>query len=145
MKSNRERERVTFWEALEGFPPYYVRILAKRTVEDGNSAISDAELAIAAGMPIARAREISRMEGWGNVTVNEMLAFTAACNFDPTDFDDRNRATGYLYVCKKRKTTPFKYLRVHPKWESEFLPLIKMLAQKLGVTGSAQAAQPIQR
>lgn len=126
-----EKEK-TFWEALREFPPYYVRLLAKRPAGDGNSAISDAELAIAAGIPLNRIREIAKMHTWDDVKVGELLAITAAANFDPTDFSDRKRATDYLYQIKRRGNEPFRYLRVHPKWESEFLPLIKFLAATHG-------------
>lgn len=138
-------KEITFWEALRKFPPYYVRILAKRSAEEGNLAISDAELAIASGIPISRVREIARLDEWDSVTVGEVLAFTAACCFDPTKFSDRNRVIQYEYVCKKRGNTPFRYLRRHPKWESEFLPLIKMLKAKLATNGASLAAQPIAR
>ena len=125
-------KETTFWEALSEYPPYFVRLLAKRSREEGNLAISDAELAIASAIPLTRVREISKLESWDTVMICEMTAFTAACNFDPMNFKDRNRAKQYLYVCKKRKSTPFYYLRKDKKWPTEFLPLIKMLASRLG-------------
>lgn len=124
-----EKKPLGFWEVLAEFPPYYVRILAK-TPKPGRGtdlAISDAEIAIGSGLDINRVREISRMMGWHAVTLLEFGAFTKACNFDPTSAADRRRCNQYEYICTRRKVIPFAYLRSSPKWESEFLPLVKML------------------
>ncbi len=126
----KRKPLLNFWEAFEKFPPYYVRLLAKEPGNGGHEAFSDAQIAIAAGLPINRVREIARLTQWDTVPFAEILAFTSACNFDPTNFIDRNRERNYLYICKRREVTPFKYLRKHPKWHSEFLPLVKMLTER---------------
>lgn len=120
------------WQAFEDFPPYQVRLLAKRVGagRDKNLAIDDAELAIRSGIPIDRLREIYRAENWDAVTHGEILAFTVACNFDPTNPRDRQRVRQYQYVCLKRKVRPFRYLMNSPHWESVFLPLIRLLASR---------------
>ncbi len=130
---------ITFWKAFREYPPYYVRLLAKSQGNGPHEARSDAEIAIASGLPINRVREISRMEQWDTVTYAELLAFTAACSFDPTSSDDRRREKEYSYVCKKRGSMPFQYLRKHPKWHSEFLPLVKLLAARMTATAPAMA------
>lgn len=120
------------WRVFEDFPPYYVRLLAKRVGagRDKNLAIDDEELAIRSGIPLDRLREIYRAEAWDGVTHSEMLNFTVACNFDPTNPRDRQRIRQYEYICLKRKVRPFQYLRNSPKWESVFLPLIQLLASR---------------
>jgi hypothetical protein len=87
-------------------------------------AISDADMAIRSGIPIDRIREISQMESWENVPVNEARRFFAAGNFDPTKAEHRARVVKYQQICTKRNATPFHYLRRSPKWETEFLPLL---------------------
>jgi len=120
-------KHVTFWEALDKFPPGFVRMLAK----NGADALSDAEVAIGSGLTIDRVRQIKFLPTWQTVPLGEICAFFLACNFDPTNAEDRNRVYQYEYVCKKRKTIPFQYLRKHPKWESEFLPLVKEFQSRL--------------
>lgn len=127
-----ETRNPSHWRAFEEFPPYYVRLLAKR-VGAGRSrdlAIDDTELAIRSGIPLDRLREIYRAENWDSVTHGEILAYTVACNFDPTNTKDRQRVRQYLYVCLKRKVRPFQYLWNSPRMESEFLPLIQLLASR---------------
>ncbi|MBU2072772.1 MAG: hypothetical protein KKA68_21265 [Gammaproteobacteria bacterium] len=115
---------LTFWDAIERFPPYYVRMLAKERLR----ALSDAEVAIGSAMSIDRVREIKTMTDWNLVKIGEFLAFCSGCNFDPTSATDRHRVYEYERICKKRSTMPFLYLRKHPKWETEFLPLLKIAA-----------------
>lgn len=127
-------KEITFWEALRHFPPYYVRMLAKN---GRATALSDADIAIASGLEINRVRQIKCLTCWDDVTVGEMLRFTTACNFDPTRSKDRLRAHTYERVCQKRNVIPFLYLRKSPKWESELLPVLKILQQKLTQQSSA--------
>ena len=114
----------TPWDYLAAFPPPYCRMLAK---EPGSGmvdmAVTDEELAIRAGIPVTRIREISRMENWDGVPHGEMRRFFNACNFDPTNAAHRERVTRYQSICQKRKSVPFQYLRRSPRWETEFLPL----------------------
>lgn len=126
-----ERE-TTFWEALQQFPPYRVRLLAK----NGAVALSDADVAIASGLDINRVRQIKFMKSWDAVTVGELLRFTAACGFDPTRNKDRRRAYDYERSCQRNKN-PYKYLRQSPKWASEFLPLFQLLKEELTRQSSA--------
>lgn len=123
------QRKATFWDQIGQYPPYYVRMLAKNS-STGRlaAALSDAEIAIASGIPLPRIRQIVRLTAWAEVTLGEMMSFTIACNFDPTDFNDRRRVASYEYACTKRKTTPFSYLRKSPQWESEILPLLKIAA-----------------
>lgn len=120
----------TPWECLEAYPPPYCRLLAKEP--GGGSAdmsVTDAELAIRSGIPLSRVREISRMESWVGVPVDEVRRFLAGCNFDPTNPVHRQRVRTYEKQCTKRKSVPFHYLRRSPKWETEFLPLLLLVSR----------------
>lgn len=120
--------KLTPWEAIDQYPPPYVRLLAKRPGSGrADMAMSDAEIAIHADMPASRVREISRLPSWDGVPLGEVRRFFAACQFDPTRSRDRQRVSVYERVCTTRKKEPFNYLRLSPKWESEFLPLIRIL------------------
>lgn len=120
----------TPWEFFEAYPPPYCRLLAK---EPGGGtadmAVTDAELAIRSGIPINRVREISRLDSWASVPLDEARRFFAACNFDPTSAQDRSRVNNYEKICTKRKSVPFHYLRRSPKWETEFLPLLLIVSR----------------
>lgn len=130
-------KHITFWAALQAFPPFYVRMLAKT----GHSqALSDAEIAIASGIDINRVREIKFLTVWDTVTFGEILRYTTACNFDPTRQLDRARAHKYDQICQKRNVVPFQYLRKSPKWDSELLPVLRILQQKLGQMRHSSAA-----
>jgi hypothetical protein len=114
----------TPWEYIDSYPPPYCRILAKKKGSgSGDMAITDAELAIKTGIPLSRVQQISKMETWAGVTNAEMRSIFEAINFDPTNSQDRSRVNRYQLVCQKRHSTPFRYLRMSPKWETEFLPL----------------------
>lgn len=121
-------KRMNHWEAWLAFPPYYVRLLAKRGHE---LALSDAEIAISSGIDINRVREIKCLTAWDTCTHREMIGYTMACNFDPTNQKHRARAKCYEQACKRRNVLPFQYLRKHPKYESEFLPMIRILKEQL--------------
>ncbi len=124
----------TFWECWQRFPPYYVRMLAK----NGHAtALTDADIAIASGIDINRVREIKCMTSWDTVPMGEILRFTTACNFDPTRSKDRSRAHNYERVCQQRNVIPFLYLRRSPKWDSELLPVMRILQEKLMRRSSA--------
>lgn len=127
----------TCWEFISAYPPPYCRCLAKKQGSGcGDMSITDAELAIKTDIPLARIQAISRMEDWAEVTVSEMRRIFSAINFDPTSSRDRARINRYQNVCQKRKTTPFRYLRMSPKWESEFLPLF-LLSSRIMQSQSA--------
>jgi hypothetical protein len=118
----------TLWQVLEKFPPYYVRILAKKPGSGlRDLGLTDADIAISSGITLSRVREINRSINWHECTVGEVLAFTIACNFDPANPADRSRVAQLQYVCKKRGTKPFQYLRKSPRYESEILPILHLL------------------
>ncbi len=114
-------------EILAAFPPCFYRLWAKHS---RTQAITDAEIAIASGIDLNRVREIFRMRDWQAVTHGEINKLFIACKFDIFDARARNRVAQYEYACKKRKTKPFKWLRRSPKWESEFLPLIRLMQSR---------------
>lgn len=118
------------WGHLENFPPLKVRLLAHRPMRTSSRtclALTDAEIAIAAGMTIDRVRQIARMTDWSQVKVVEMRAFFEACGFDPTVGAHRNRISDYESKCLKRKSRPFQWLHHSPVYAEELLPLIKKL------------------
>lgn len=123
-----------YWQVWSEFPPYYVRLLAK---SGPNTALSDAEIAIASGLDINRVRAIKILTEWDTVTHGEKLHYCAACNFDPTNLEDRTRARDYEYRCKVRNSVPFRYLTKSPKWAGELLPVLKLLQAKLTQHSSA--------
>lgn len=130
---------MTAWRLLESYPPIYVRLLAKKgTTGRGIKAVEDAELAITAGIPINRIRQISRMTDWKEMTVGEILQFIGACGFDPFDPRCRKRLANYWCECKKSTQPPFLYIRASPKYLSEFLPLIRLLSSLPGFSQGFQ-------
>lgn len=140
----RKTPKADFWKYLEEYPPPQCRLLAK--LPGGGRmvlAISDAELAISSGIDLNRIREISCSPNWDHISIGEMRAFFTACHFDPTLAAHRNRVTEYYRVCLKRKTKVFQYLRSHPKWESEFLPLVKLLRTIQSQKNSSNGSHPL--
>jgi hypothetical protein len=118
----------TLWRVLEEYPPFYVRILAKRPGSGlRDLGLTDADIAISSGIPLSRVKEINRSLNWHNCTVGEVLAFTAACNFDPANPKDRCRVKQYRYLTRKRGYRPFQWLKKSPRYESEILPILHLL------------------
>lgn len=126
------RKPSSLWRSLEDFPPYFCRILAKKPGSGlQNLGLTDADIAISSGIPISRVREMSRMLNWNECTIAEVLSFTIACNFDPANPKDRQRVNQYQYVCRKRGKKAFQWIKMSPKYESEYLPLLQLLKAKL--------------
>lgn len=94
-------------------------------------ALSNAEVAIASGLPLERIRTISTMLDWSAVRIGEARAFCQACGFDPTNARDRKRLSNYESVCLQRQSRPFQWLHNSPVYEEEFLPLIRKLSRSL--------------
>lgn len=109
------------------YPPIKVRLLA-HTKENRPVWISDAELAITSGLPLSRVQDIGRMTNWDNITFSEMRKFCAGCRFDPTAPTDRQRVADYEYQCLRRQSQPMQWLRRSPRYETEALPLIRLLS-----------------
>lgn len=140
---SRDGRRIGFWDALKLYPPYYVRLLAKkRNGRFENLAKSHAEIAADSDWVLTHQRvmDISHMADWSQVTIKEFRAFTRGCGFDPTDATDRTRINQYQYVCRKRRRYPFLYLKRSPLWNVEFLPLIRMRSDQLRAEARAHAA-----
>ncbi len=130
----------TLWPHLDKYSPLMVRLLAYR--REGQSsrnciALTDSEVAIAAGLTLDRVRQISRMMDWTNVKVGEMRAFFTACGFDPTIGNHRGRLSDYEAVCIKRNRRPFQWLHRSPVYTQEILPLIRKLSRNLSPTQRA--------
>lgn len=119
---------LTPWQQLAAFPPIKVRLLAQ--VEGGryHRAITNAELAIAGSFTLARVEEISRLFEWESLTLTEVIRFCSACQFNPLDAHDRKRIADYESKCLQRNSKPFQWVTRSPAYETEFRPLIRLLA-----------------
>lgn len=135
-KGHRE---TSFWDAWRKYPPAYIRLLAKQSHSIG---MSDAEIAIASGIDLNRVREIKMIAdpfaADARLTFGEALRYSLACNFDPTNPRHRVRAVKYERTCQQRNVIPFLYLRRHPRFESEILPVL-MLYRRLMTQQSSAA------
>lgn len=122
-------QSLTGWGWLREFPPIIVRLSARFAVAGKNvRAPSHREVAISAGIPLARVMAISESFSWDNITVKEAERFCAACGFDPTNARDRRRQITYIRSCQtKHPGRPPHYLQCSPFWPTEFLPLIQRL------------------
>jgi hypothetical protein len=125
-----------YWKMWAEYPPCFVRLVAKPAGEP-HQLLADAEIALASGITLARIREIKCMLSWDECTHAEMRAYTKACGFDPTETKHRRRAQAYEIVCNKRQALPFHTARAHPRWESEILPVMRLLKQRLSQSSAA--------
>ena len=96
------------WDHLEKNPPWFVRCMARRKVHAKVVvAVSDEELAISSGIPVARIQAIYHQRNWDSIPMREIRAFCAACGFDPFSFKSRNRFYAYKAAVRSgRCTTP---------------------------------------
>lgn len=139
----RNARSVTWTEALEVFPPCVVRLAARFVIGGKNvRALSNREIAIASGIPLVRVLEISRLLSWDEVTVGETRRFCAACNFDPTNANDRGRQRDYVRTCQNHPNRPPRYLQNSPFWETELMPLIQHLRQSRTRSSGNSNTQP---
>lgn len=117
----------TPWKLLHDHPPALCRLFARRRLA-GKTVVSLSlrEIAIASGLKLDRVTEISQQIDWKGVTVDEAEKFVAGCQFDPFNYQDRNRKQAYENACLRTKTK-FQFLRKSPYWESELKPLILRL------------------
>lgn len=111
------------WDTFRKIPPATVRLMARRRIVGTRkiAAMSDEEIAIAAGMSVDWVRATYHLRSWDGVPLGEIRKFCRACNFDIFDGVERNRC--YTYA----RTATWAYLRRSPYWEDTFLPLIKRL------------------
>ena len=115
-------KHTTFWKYIRDYPPPLVRILARRSLGRTNRAIplTDEEIAITGEIPLERVREIMFYPSWDEVTMGDIQRFLRGCNFDPTNYADRHRATMYS---KKGK---YQYWKGH-MFQTHFIPLQQVL------------------
>lgn len=114
---------------LEAFPPLKVRLMAKTDAIHVPVAITHAEFAIAGGFTLQRVLELSRMMNWDEMTLGEFKRFCAVCGFNPLSARDRARLSDYESKCIHRQSRPFQWLTRSPAYQTEFLPLIRLLSQ----------------
>lgn len=145
MPRPRHVSSLTFWEALEAFPPIFVRLAARRVVAGKNVvALSHQEIAIISEIPMARVIDISQSFTFDIVSIGEARAFCRACNFDPTCASDRERQREYIRRCvKTHPERPPHFLVASPWWETQFLPLINLLKSRASLsTASGYSPSP---
>ena len=112
------------WKILRKFPPVLVRLLAKKPVATKHvRAVSDEEIAVRGGLPLANVKHISKQISWDKVPVGDAEKFCIGCGFDPFNCYDRNRAMAY-----NRTSPSYTYLKVSPYWDNTFKPLIAILS-----------------
>jgi len=121
------RRSINFWRAMSSHPPALIRLYARKVRGRTIEAITGEEIAIVSGIPLDRVQEISALTNWDSVTIPEAERFCLACNFDPTSARDRNRERAYSRTCRRPNRPRFLWLKNHPKYRSEFLPLIEVL------------------
>ena len=133
---------INFWKAFVDHPPALIRLLARRRKGRTVTAITSEEIAIASGIPLARVHAISQSTDWGDITITEAERFCAGCNFDPTNGRDRNRERAYSAKCKTTRPR-FQWIQKHPRFASEFRPLIVLLQRAALKSSSPQASSPV--
>lgn len=122
--------RKTPWKLLHEHPPALVRLCARRRVRGKTvRALSIQEIALAAGLPLARVQAISQSVDWEGISIPEAERFVAGCGFDPLNGQDRNRQSAYRRACQKTPSK-FAFLKRSPWWKTEFLPLIERLRSR---------------
>lgn len=121
------RRTTSFWQLFADFPPALVRLLARKRAGKNVAAITAEEIAIVSGLPLDRVLEISGQTTWDGVSLPEAERFFLGCKFDPTSSQDRNRQRAYELKCKTTNRPRFLWLKNSPRFESEYLPLIRRL------------------
>jgi hypothetical protein len=121
------RRSINFWSAMQSHPPALIRLYARRVKGRAIEAITGEEIAIVSGIPLSRVHEISALTSWDGVAIPEAERFCKACNFDPTSARDRNRERAYSRTCRRPNRPRFLWVFNHPKFMSEFRPLIDAL------------------
>lgn len=121
--------RSSAWPYLEMYPPIRVRLLAQIPGGRYHQWIPHADIAISGRFTMTRVIEISEMLDWSEVTISEAQRFCAACRFDPTITSHRNRVADYEAKCLLRNSRPFQWLHRSPVYQTEALPLIRLLGR----------------
>ncbi len=108
------------------YPPALIRLYARRRNGRTVEAITAEEIAITSGIPLDRVQQISMQTNWDDISLMEVQQFCVGAQFDPTSSRDRNRERAYNLKCKQNRPR-FQWLKRHPRFESEFRPLIVAL------------------
>lgn len=123
---NQGRKTINFWQAFAEAPPALIRLYARKRKGKTVEAITAEEIAIVSGIPLSRVQQISSQTDWTGISLAEAQAFCIGADFDPTSARDRNRERSYSRKCIQNRPR-FQWLKRHPKFESEFRPLIVLL------------------
>ena len=117
--------QLSFSQIFDKYPPGLIRLMARRKVGTKQVvALTDEEIAIAAGLPLETIQKIYWSKDWEEIPFGQVRKFVAGCNFDPTISVDRNRASAYL---RQRGKPTYGYLKKSPLWATVFLPLARHL------------------
>lgn len=116
---------LNIWDRIHRLPPCAVRLLAKKgnRLPLAQQAMSDEDVAEAAGLTVATVRLISRRTDWNGVELYVARDFLRACRCDPDSRADMARIRDYLSGAPK-----WKYLKHSPHFISTFKPLQKLYA-----------------
>lgn len=111
---------MTFWDKLDRFPPVLVRLLAR----EGGEALTDRQIAVTSGLPLAEVLRLGHLTSWDDVTAHVMRRFLIGCEVDLED-----RAT-FRNLNRYMKDPKFDHLRRHKSWP-QFKTMLALYAETL--------------
>lgn len=114
----------TIWHRLERFPPILLRLLSR--VRHGRPLTSQ-EIAQRSGLKVGKVEFLSEASDWTGIDVPTVKAFLHGCDTDIFSRQSFRRMENYLAgtrVKGKRFPPTFRYLKIDPKWDSYFRPLL---------------------
>lgn len=80
MRNNHRMTPVWYDE----FPPFMVRILARKRSGTRRAPLTASEIASASGRTIRWVNRVSKLDAWDDLSYGEMKAFASACQMDPS-------------------------------------------------------------
>lgn len=121
---------LTIASKLERFPPVLCRLLA-RTKQPGRRggvrALTAAEIATRARLPVAYVEVLSTATSWDHVPVQVMLTFSAACG---VDFNSRADLRAQDSLMRRTTSLP-PYLLASPEWPATLRHVAELYAQSI--------------
>lgn len=110
-------------EHLNYFPPVLLRVFARSESRGkGVVSLSNREIAIMSGLPLAKVERLSALHSWSGVTFGDMVSFFDGCRFNPMDNTHRNRL--FAYLNSNGGSPQYQFVKRSAHYESELLPLL---------------------